>query len=676
MVQSESPNAMEMVGIDVGGTFTDFVWVTDGLLNVLKVPTTPLNQSEAIEAGMDRAGISVIARVIHGTTVATNALLERRGAKAALITTKGFADVLAIGRQNRPHLYRFSQRRKSPLIPGHLRFEVDERIGANGEIITPLDLDALSGLISVFEAENVESVAIVFLFSFLNPVHEQQVASFIREHLPGITISVSSELLPEYREYERTSTLAINAYVQPLVARYFDRVEQALGDRSIDVMQSNGGVLSLRRASEQAARLVLSGPAGGIVGAFETAKPGLDTEEPHIITFDMGGTSTDVALCPGLLPRTTDTKIDGMPLRFPSMDIHTVGAGGGSIARIDNGGVLRVGPESAGANPGPACYGLGGTEATVTDANVLLGHIPVDAFGATGLKLDKEASFSVLNRLGKAAGISAHEAAAGVIRVANAIMERALRRISVEKGYDPRMYTLVPFGGAGSLHACALAELLGIKSIFIPRYPGVLSAVGLIMANTTFETSQAVLKPIQAFLDQPDELGRIVDELAVVVRQAFHSDYTGLVLRAWLDLRYAGQSYELEVPLELPVSHSSILKIQNQFHAEHARRFGYSMDERILEVVTLRMQGEQLRENPEWSTGAVDVDVPGTDEWCDIWIDGEGFRSVPCINRETLSPGKKLNGPLIVVQYDTTILVNAQWEMSTDVHRNILLWRM
>ena len=667
---------MDVVGIDVGGTFTDFVWVHEGQLNVLKVPTTPANQSEAIEAGIDQAGIGMVARVIHGTTVATNALLERRGAKAALITTKGFADVLAIGRQNRPHLYQLSQERKSPLIPRNLRFEVHERIGAGGEIITPLDLEEINRIVPVLVAESVESVAIVFLFSFLNPVHEHKAASLLKERLPGIEISVSSILLPEYREYERTSTLAINAYVQPLVARYFNRLEEALGNRSIDVMQSNGGVLSLQRASEQAGRLVLSGPAGGIVGAFETSKTGLDTEEPHIITFDMGGTSTDVALCPGLLPRTTNTKIAGMPLRFPSMDIHTVGAGGGSIARIDAGGVLKVGPESAGANPGPACYGLGGAEATVTDANVLLGRIPVDAFGSSGLMLDKEAAFSVLDRLGRSIGISAYEAASGVIRVANAVMERALRRISVERGYDPRKYTLVPFGGAGSLHACALAELLGIEKIFIPRYPGVLSAVGLAMANSTFEISQAVLEQIQYVVDQPEKLERITDEMATTVRHAFHSDSSGLRIRAWLDLRYAGQSYELEVPLELPVCPRSILHTQNEFHKEHMRRFGYNMEERALEVVTIRMQGERMSAKPEWTPGTIGSGEPENTAFCDVWIEGEGMRPVPCVEREALLPGKKLIGPLIVVQYDTTILVNAQWEMSTDVHRNILLWRM
>ena len=670
---------MEIVGIDVGGTFTDFVWVENGQLEVLKVPTTPVNQSEAIAAGIDQATISELARVVHGTTVATNALLERRGAKAALVTTKGFADVLAIGRQNRPELYKLSQEREPHLISKALRFELNERVDATGKVLIPLDPVDLEPLVAALEAEAVESVAVVFLFSFLNPVHEQLVASVLKERLPGVTVSVSSDLLPEYREYERTATVAINAYVQPLVAKYFERLEDALGGRPIHVMQSNGGVLSLEHASEQAARLVLSGPAGGVVGALETAKIGLETDAPHIITFDMGGTSTDVALCPGILPRTTDTQIAGMPLRFPSMNIHTVGAGGGSIARLDAGGVLKVGPESAGAIPGPACYGRGGTEATVTDANVLLGRIPVNAFGASGLALDKDAAYHVMDRLGKGAGMSAYQAAAGVVRVANAVMERALRRISIEQGYDPRKYTLVPFGGAGSLHACALAELLGIERIFIPRHPGVLSAVGLVLANAMFEVSRAILHPIKALIEQPSILESVVHEMADAVRDALEPSNAAIHMRAWLDVRYARQSYELEIPFELPVKTEHIEKVVGDFHSEHARRFGYNMKENEVDVVTVRLQGEQSGMYSDLTVerrSVLDANKTKAPGYVEVWDETRELHKVPCITRESLSPGEELYGPAVVVQYDTTIWVSEQWRVSTDVHQGILLWRI
>ena len=351
----------ELVGIDVGGTFTDFVWLVDGELRVFKESTTPNDQSLAILRGLQALGVDAEARVVHGTTVATNALLEHRGAKTALLTTSGFADILAIGRQNRPHLYKLTQVRPAPLVPPSLRLEVSERLDASGQVLMPLDEEGVRTAVQTLQDEGVESIAIVFLFSFLNPSHERKTAQIVQALLPEIHVSCSSDLLPEYREYERTAATVINAYVQPLVAKYLARLKMSLGKRTLHVMQSSGGAIGIDKATYEGARLVLSGPAGGIVGAFEVAKTANDDDKPLIITFDMGGTSTDVALCPGILPRTAESGIAGLPLRFPSADIHTVGAGGGSIARVDAGGVLRVGPESAGAMPGPACYGRGGT---------------------------------------------------------------------------------------------------------------------------------------------------------------------------------------------------------------------------------------------------------------------------------------------------------------------------
>ena len=370
----------ERIGIDTGGTFTDFVYLKGGAPVIRKTATTPDDQSRAVEEGVRLLGAGEAAAIAHGTTTATNALLEHRGARCALVTTRGFRDVLAIGRQNRPALYALSQRRPPPLVPEDLRFEVPERVAADGSILTPLDEREVAGLGETLQRLNVAGVAIVFLFSFLHPEHERKAAGILKEYLPGARFSLSADILPEYREYERTAATVVNVYVQPIVARYLDRLERAVAPRRVRIMQSNGGVIGTKQAAGRPVRLVLSGPAGGVVGAFRLAGTALGEKAPKILTLDMGGTSTDVALCPGEIPRTAESDIAGLPLRLPSVDIHTVGAGGGSIAHADAAGALRVGPSSAGAVPGPACYGRGGSAPTVTDANVTLGRILPDRF--------------------------------------------------------------------------------------------------------------------------------------------------------------------------------------------------------------------------------------------------------------------------------------------------------
>lgn len=675
MTSKEVANSLSLVGIDVGGTFTDFVWRVNGDLHVLKVPTTPDNQSRAIEHGLEELGVGTGVQVIHGTTVATNALLERRGARAALVTTRGFADVLAIGRQNRPSLYGLSQARRPVLIPAEWRFEVNERVDVRGAVITPLDEAEVDVLAQKLDEEKIESLAIVLLFSYLNPAHERLVAQRLASLLPQLNVSVSSELLPEYREYERTSTLSINAYVQPLVAAYLSRLDKSLKGRSIFVMQSNGGVLSLDGASKQAGRLVLSGPAGGVVGAFEVAKKGLNTSTPEIITFDMGGTSTDVALSPGVLPRTTEGEITAIPIRFPSMNIHTVGAGGGSIARVDAGGVLRVGPESAGARPGPVCYGRGGTQPTVTDANLVLGRIPKDGFQGGGMQLDEQAAFDALSALGKLLGLNAHEAALGVIRVANAVMERALRRISIEQGYDPREYTLLPFGGAGALHACELAEALGIHQILIPRYPGVLSAWGLTIADNTFDASTALLLDSEAVLENPDVLEKNWQVLEKKVREGLPVRAGEPSFHAWFDLRYRGQSFELEIPVELPLGPAALKQAIDSFHSVHERRFGYRLSANSVEVVALRVQGSHpgtaMQEPGQGPDRQHSQDV----QQCSVWFEKAGPVRVPFVQRDDVKEENSFMGPAVIGQYDATLLVFPTWRVSADIHRNILLRR-
>lgn len=690
MNAGKASGGAELVGVDVGGTFTDFVWMVGGELVVQKVSTTPEDQSAGILAGVEALGVSATAAVVHGTTVATNALLEHRGARTALLTTRGFADVLAIGRQNRPHLYRLSQQRRPSLVPEALRFEAAERVDANGRVLTPLDVSTLAPVVEALKEAEVESVALVFLFSFLHPDHEHQAAAWLKAQLPDLYLSVSSQLLPEYREYERTATTVINAYVQPLVARYLGRLKKALGTRPVRVMQSSGGAIGLRKAAAQAARLVLSGPAGGIVGAFEVARAAMQTATPDIITFDMGGTSTDVALCPGVMPRTSEGEIAGLPLRFPSTAIHTVGAGGGSIARVDAGGVLRVGPESAGSFPGPACYGRGGTLPTVTDANLVLGRLDAGAFlgGTDTLSLDVDLARNAVAPLAKQLNTTVEAAAFGMLQVANATMERAIRKVSVEKGYDPRAYTMVPFGGAGPLHACALAELLGMRHILVPRYPGVLSALGLLMADVTYELSRSILQMYQDLLGAPDELAASLLALSEGVQTVLLAQgESPPAISALLEMRYRGQGYEIEAGFvsafdpTAAIETTPLLKSLHQavasFHALHKQRYGYALEDHQVEVVTLRVVGRQPGARPALPAvplGAADASHAQTGT-TSVWFAADKPTTVPVYDRSNMNPGHALQGPALVCQYDTTMVISGLWRMEIDVHNNIHLWR-
>ena len=660
-------NDGERLGIDTGGTFTDFVYPTDRGLLVHKTATTPDDQSRAIEAGIRFLEAHEAAAIAHGTTTATNALLERRGARCALVTTKGFRDVLAIGRQNRPLLYVLSQDRPPALVPESLRFEVTERVAADGSVIYPIDEGELVELADALERLRVESVAIAFLFSFLHPEHEQRAASVLRERLPGVRISASSEVLPEYREYERTATTVINAYVQPVIARYVDRLERVVAPRTLRVMQSNGGMIGTEQAARQPARLVLSGPAGGVVGAFRLAGMALGEQAPRVLTLDMGGTSSDVALCPGEIPHTSESTIADLPLRLPSVDIQTVGAGGGSVARIDAAGALHVGPLSAGALPGPACYGHGGTEPTVTDAHVVLGRLPTDRFLGGSFELDADAAWGAVERLGQALDLSPCETALGIVRIANASMERALRSVSVERGYHPQRYTLVPFGGAGPLHACELAEALSIRRILLPPHPGVLSAIGLLMADVVYDASLSLLDrqgDVQSL--QAREAGRVQEVLA---REGFDRP----TLETMVDMRYRGQSYELTVPADLPGG--DLRTAVDRFHAEHERRYGHAMPERPVEAVTLRVRGTvpgasmSLPRDPD---RVCEPSPPQSDETPIVLRDGRKT-GVPLYERGGLRFGHTFTGPAVIAQYDSTTFVPHGWCVEVDPWRNLQL---
>jgi N-methylhydantoinase A len=669
-----------LVGIDVGGTFTDFVLLQDGQLRVYKSPTTPADQSQGIVTGLREMGlldgVSSL-EIVHGTTVATNALLERRGARTALLTTAGFADVIEIGRQNRPHLYKLQQQRPPQLVSADLRFEVVERLDVAGNVLTPLDEDALAETLDQLLAANPESVAICLLFSYCNPDHEQRVARALQQRAPDLLLSLSSDVLPEYREYERTSTTAINAYVRPLVARYMQRLSGALPGSALRIMQSNGGAIGVEQAGREPARLVLSGPAGGVVGAFALASQTMDGQAARIITFDMGGTSTDVALCPGQILRTAESEIAGLPLRLPVIDIHTVGAGGGSLAYVDPGGALHVGPQSAGAVPGPVCYGRGGTQPTVTDANLVLGRLDAAQFlgGSSELHLDVEAATSALAVLGRElGGFSAEEAALGVIRVANAVMERALRRVSVERGYDPKGFVFVPFGGAGPLHACELAEALGIQRILLPPHPGVLSALGLLMADVVHENAQAILSEAARLEADPAPLQAIFARLAEENRAILHAEgITDPRLEASLDMRYRGQSYELTIPLSTPISASTVAAAVEAFHTLHAQRYGYSALGEAVEVITLRLQGIGPGAQPEMHQEPLGDADPGAAYMGrrPVWFNRDGAQAIDCYTRPELKPGNRFDGPAIIYQFDTTIVVPPGWQIRVDGWRNL-----
>ncbi|MFN2204550.1 MAG: hydantoinase/oxoprolinase family protein [Candidatus Promineifilaceae bacterium] len=676
---------MSRLGVDTGGTFTDFVWVDDhGRLQIHKQLSTPIDPSNAIVEGIQDINPPPASPVVHGSTVATNALLERRGARTALITTRGFGDVLAIGRQNRPDIYALVPQKPPPLVPARWRFELSERITSSGVVQEPLHEDELDQLVGQLLALDIESVAVCFLFSFLRPEHERRVREAIAARFQGeppIHISLSCEILPQFREYERASTTVINAYIAPLMSRYLSRLEKRLGPRRLSIMQSSGGIISAAAASKEAARTVLSGPAGGVVGArYVAGLAGFD----NIITFDMGGTSTDVALCPGRLPATSTGSIAGMPLHLPIIDIHTVGAGGGSLAYLDLGGALHVGPQSAGAEPGPACYGRphgdwrlqiqGQTvpyRVTTTDANLALGRLDPDNFLGGLMQLDESAAVQNLDALaGRLDLPSPLHAAWQILQVANATMERAIRKISVERGHDPRRFTLVAFGGAGPLHACELAAQLSIPRVLIPAVPGVLSALGMLAAAPAKDYSRTVMRDLLVESDLLPWLDEQFERLAAsavsdMVGEGY--DQTEFTFEPALDMRYAGQSHELTIPYAGP-------GFQQTFHAAHERRFGYRQPAAPLEIVNIRLKviaGTSplaLRQQPIPS--APIPPVPAAHK--QVWFAGKPH-AASLYHRDQLSPGQEFNGPAIIFQYDTTTVIPPTWRAAVDRYANLLL---
>jgi N-methylhydantoinase A len=637
------------IGVDAGGTFTDFVAIhDDGRIETFKLRSNPANPAQVILEGLARLGRK--ADVIHGSTVATNALLERKGAKTAFVTTAGFEDLLEIGRQNRKELYNLTPAARKLLVPRELCFGVKERAYFDGTIAAKPASAEIARLTAKLKRAGVKSVAICFLHSYQNPANEKAVLSALRGKFPYLC--ASHEISPEFREYERSSTTFVNAYVGPLMEAYLGKLVGTRGIR-ISIMQSNGGFLSANEASKQAVRTVLSGPAGGVVGALETARR---SDFTRVLGFDMGGTSTDVSLCDGTPRETTEAIVDGFPIRVPMLDIHTVGAGGGSIARVDAGGLLRVGPESAGADPGPACYGKG-MEPTVTDAHVVLGRISAEQLLGGGMKIDVARAEAAVDTLARKLKTSRVAAAAGMIRVANSNMERAIRAVSVERGYDPRDFALVAFGGGGGLHACEIAEELGIQSILVHQHAGVLSAMGMLLSDAVRDYSAGVL-------GGKIDSGALQKKYKELERRA-RRDLPGAVLERSADLRYKGQSYELNVPWNPKT-------IAEPFHREHQRVYGYATPEREVEIVTLRVRARRVMPKLELRRDATKLPVRKIQtQTRRIWLT-DGWKTVPVLARAEVLQ-KNSRGPALILDYGSTTLVMPGWSFRVDRTGNLIL---
>ena len=669
-------NGIRKIGVDTGGTFTDIVMSVNRNLFTHKVLSTSQNPALAVIKGvreiLNQHNINSYQDVdiVHGSTVATNALLERRGAQIAVVTTKGFEDILEIGRQSRPHLYDINVQRPPPLVPADLRFGINERTLHTGEIQTDIKPSDLEELVKLLSSLELDAIAICFLFSYINPTNELIVTEYLADRL-NIPISCSHQILPEYREYARFSTTVANAYIRPTLEKHLSTLRNSDDfPQFFQLMLSNGGCISTNNFESAGIQTVLSGPAGGVIGAYHVAKTaGFE----KIITFDMGGTSTDVSLCDGAISMTTESNISGLPIKVPLIDIHTVGAGGGSIAYVDSGGALRVGPESAGADPGPICYGNNGTDITVTDANLFLGRILPTLFLGGRMSLESNMTRQYIHEFSENLGLSPRDTADGILKIANATMERAIKVISVERGYDTRDFTLISFGGAGGLHAAFLAENLGMQNVLIPPNGGLLSAYGMLYADVVKDYSQTVLLKIA--VDNIDIHTQLVKgfetlvALAEVDMDMEDIEFSQLIIKRSLDIRYEGQSYELNVSYENENS-----DFVNQFHSLHEQRFSYARPEASVEVVNLRLSAIGETDKPEIKSNTLtDVEfsvAPIATHSMDF--EGETY-STNFYQRESLRPGNRIAGPAVIVEFSATSVVPPNFSAYVDSYENLIL---
>ena len=653
-----------LLGVDVGGTFTDFVLWRDGAVELHKRPSTPDDPSRAVLAGIDVLGVAPDL-VVHGSTVATNTVIQRRGARTALVATEGMRDLLIIGRQTRPDIYDLEPVTPDPLVPSERRLELSARLRPDGSVERSADEAEVRALVQAAVDADAEALAVSLLYAYANGEHERRFEDLAAE--AGLYVSLSSRVSPEYREVERTATTVLNAYVGPVMSAYLARLEAGLAERgagTLRVVQSDGGSATPQRASALPVATLLSGPAAGVAGAFQIARrAGFD----RVITFDMGGTSTDVALCDGTLPARADIEVAGLPARTPAVDVHTVGAGGGSIARLDAGGALHVGPQSAGADPGPAAYGRG-EDFTITDANLLLGRLPPAGLLGGAMALDAGRARQAASNVAGAFGGEIERAAQAVLDVAVANMERALRVVSVQRGFDPREFTLVAFGGAGPLHACALADAVDVPRVLVPMAPGVIAALGAAGSDLTATFARSVLLPLD-----PSAAGALRDALAAAGREAAEQlDRPGADLHWALDVRYLGQSYELTVDLDGIESAEAFERARTDFHALHEARFAHQDASAPLEVVNVRATaraatGATAPEPAFDAEGAAPAAV-------EAWFDGHA-QSAQLVDRASLRPGDRLDGPALVAQLDSTTVIAPGWAATVDDQGNLLLER-
>lgn len=674
------------VAVDTGGTFTDICLLDamTGKLYVAKLPSTPSDPAEAVIGGVKKLITSLkvspehVRFFLHGTTVATNALLEGKGAPTALITTEGFEDVLLIGRQSRPRLYDFWAKRPRPVVPRSLCYGVPGRILYTGEVLRPLDEARLFAIIDDIKRKGIKSIAVCLIHSYANPVHELRAKALISDRYPDAFVTVSSDILPEYREYERMSTVCINAYVMPKVNSYVRHLEGLLHEMGIAselyIMQSNGGVITAETARESSARTVLSGPAGGaLAGVYLSAV----LTCPNAITIDIGGTSSDICLIHEGHPNlTTESDIEGYPIKLPMIDINTIGAGGGSIAWIDMGGALRVGPHSAGADPGPACYGLGGSEPTVTDANVVLGRINPSYLLGGGMPIYVEkAEHAISEKIAKPLGLDLIQAAEGIVAVVNANMIRGIRRVSVEKGYDPRDFALIPFGGAGPLHGVDLAKSLNIRRAIIPLYPGIASAFGMLSADVRHDYVQTQIA-VSDELDLDRMNATYTDMETQAARQLEKEGFQGdrIALTRLADMRYQGQSYELSVPVPPGwMSAEVVSALVVDFHLSHERAYGYRRADGKVEFVNLRLVA--FGKLPPMEIGRehfASEGVPAPPAYRKVFFDGRAH-DTPVYRREKLLPGMPMSGPAAIEQLDSTTVVPPGYRATVEPWGNIII---
>jgi len=671
------------IGIDTGGTFTDVVLFDEKGLCITKTHSTPSNPGIAVINGINKIahihGIDPkeIDFLVHGTTVATNSLLEYKGVETAILLTEGFKDILSIARQTRPKLYDWFVKRPDPFIPRHLRYEVSERVIYTGEVIRPMNEVQISRIARELREKNITSIAVCLLHSYANPAHEIEIREVFTKEFPEAKICLSSDILREIREYERMSTTVINAYVMPIIERYLAYLQERMRDQEIkvelNIMQSNGGIMTAETAARKSVNTILSGPAGGVIGCMAI---GEQARLENYITVDMGGTSFDISLIyKNKINYRTESEMAGHPISAPMIEIHTIGAGGGSIAWIDHGGALKVGPQSAGADPGPACYRKGGNDPTVTDANLVLGRLNPEYYLGGEVEVDVNAAKEIINdKIAKPLNLTLEEAAEGILKVVNANMIRGIKTVSVEKGYDAREFAIISFGGAGSLHAIDLARELDMSEVVIPLYPGANSAVGLLTADFRYDYSMTFFfKVNELSLDDLNAAYNQLEQQGIEQMEKEKISSGNIRLIRSVDMRYSGQAYELNLPvLGGTLTADSLKSINQQFHSQHKTLYGYAREKEATEFVYLRLSSVAILEKPKFLKAALPSKDPSgaLKGHRQVYMEGQ-FVETPIYERDRLKPGNTFLGPAVIEQLDTTSMIYQGQNVFIDEYNNV-----